>query len=86
MPLGRHGGDSLKVNGLSDGGVPLSVPQRHSKDETKLCRQWICGSRSSAILRLYRRVERTTESKMQSLVFRFIFFWCQRMQLSDPND
>ena len=35
MPLGRHGGDSLKMNGLSNGGVSLSIPQRHSKDGAK---------------------------------------------------
>ena len=31
---------------------------------TKLRMRWICGSRSTAVSRLYRRVERTTELRM----------------------
>ena len=34
-PLGEHCGDSLKMCGLSDGGVSLTVPQGHSKDGTE---------------------------------------------------
>ena len=53
---------------------------------TKLWRRWMCRSRSTAVSRLYRMVERTTESNIRSLVVTLIFFKCQRMRLNYPND